>query len=120
MSHIVTVETQIRDPVALAAACSRLQLAPPQQRTVRLYSGAASGLAVELPGWKYPVVCDVAQGRLQFDNYGGEWGAQSQLDRLLQAYAVEKTRIEARRRGHTVTEQPLADGSIRLTVQVGG
>jgi hypothetical protein len=38
----------------------------------------------------------------------------------LQAYAVEKTKIEARRKGHAVTEQQLADGSIKLTVQVGG
>jgi hypothetical protein len=119
MSHIVTVETQVRDPVALTAACLRLQLPPPQQRTVRLYSGAASGWAVELPGWKYPAVCDVAHGRLQYDNYNGEWGHQSHLDRLLQAYAIEKTRLEARRRGHSVTEQSLPDGSIRLTVQVG-
>jgi hypothetical protein len=120
MSHIVTIETQVRDPVALTAACLRLQLPPPQPRTVRLYSGTASGLAVELPGWEYPVVCDVNQGRLQFDNFGGQWGAQSQHDRLLQSYAIEKTRLEARRRGHTITEQSLADGSIRLTVQVGG
>ena len=35
-------------------------------------------------------------------------------------YAVEKARIEARRQGHSVTEQPLADGSIKLTIQVGG
>ncbi len=120
MSHIVTVETQIRDPVALTAACLRLQLPPPQRRTVRLYSGTASGLAVELPGWKYPVVCDVTQGRLRFDNYGGQWGNQSELDRLLQAYAIEKVRVEARRRGHTIMEQSLSDGSIRITLQVGG
>ena len=119
MSHIVTVETQIRDPAALAAACSRLQLAPPQQRSVQLFSSTATGLAVDLPGWKYPVVCDITQGRVQFDNYHGQWGAQSQLDRLLQAYAAEMILLEARRRGHTITEQSLADGSIRLTVQVG-
>jgi hypothetical protein len=34
--------------------------------------------------------------------------------------AVEKARIEARKRGHQVIEQALADGSIRLTIQVGG
>jgi hypothetical protein len=47
------------------------------------------------------------------------WGDKRELDRFLQAYAVEKARIEARRQGHTVTEQSLADGSIKLTVQVG-
>jgi hypothetical protein len=48
------------------------------------------------------------------------WGEQQHLDRFLQAYAVEKARSEARRQGHTVTEQSLADGSIKLIVQVGG
>ena len=47
-------------------------------------------------------------------------GPPHQLDRFVQTYAVEKTRLEARRRGHTVAEQSLADGSIKLTVQVGG
>jgi hypothetical protein len=34
--------------------------------------------------------------------------------------AVEKAKIEARKRGHSVFEQPLADGSIKLTIQVAG
>ena len=38
----------------------------------------------------------------------------------MQAYACEKAKIEARRRGHSVVEQPLADGSIRLSIRVGG
>jgi hypothetical protein len=80
----------------------------------------AEGLAVELPGWHYPLVCEIASGNLKFDNYGGAWGDQKELNRFLQAYAVEKSRIEAHRQGHTVTEQPLTDGSIKLTIQVAG
>jgi len=34
--------------------------------------------------------------------------------------AFEQTKIEARRKGYSVSEQSLADGSIKLTVQVGG
>ena len=60
------------------------------------------------------------QAKLKFDNYGGAWGDQKELDRFLQAYAIEKTRIEARKKGYTVTEQSLKDGSIKLTVQVTG
>lgn len=48
------------------------------------------------------------------------WGKQAELDRFLQAYAVEKAKLEARKHGHTVTEQSLMDGSIKLVVQVGG
>ena len=48
------------------------------------------------------------------------WGEQQHLDQFVQAYTVEKAKIEARRRGNTCTEQQLADGSIKLTVNIGG
>lgn len=120
MSHIVTIQTQVRDPVAVAAACQRLGLPQPVQGRFRLFSGEVAGLGVELPGWRYPVVCQTETGEVKFDNFEGRWGEQRQLDAFLQGYAVEKTKLEARRRGHSVIEQPLADGSIKLTVQVGG
>ncbi len=120
MSHIVTIKTEIRDPVALAAACGRLDLAQPVEGEARLFSGRAQGLIVNLPGWRYPVVVDMVARQVRYDNYEERWGAQSELDRLLQAYAVEKGKLEARRAGHSVTEQSLADGSIKLTIQVGG
>jgi hypothetical protein len=55
-----------------------------------------------------------------YDNYEGRWGDQQHLDSFLQNYAVEKARIEARKQGHTMTEQKLADGSVKLTINVGG
>lgn len=120
MSHVVTVKSEIRDPAALRAACQRLRLAEPVYETVRLFSAEATGWAVRLPEWRFPVVCHTDTGQVEFDNYNQHWGKQVELDRLLQSYAVEKTRIEARRRGHQVTEPQLADGSIKLTVNVGG
>jgi hypothetical protein len=120
LSHIVTIQTEVRDAAAIQAACRRMQLAPPVQGKTQLFSGEAEGWAVRLPDWQYPVVCDTVCGRLRFDNFSGRWGEQKHLDRFLQAYAVEKTKIEARRKGHTVVEQPLPDGSIKLTVQVAG
>lgn len=120
MSHIVEIHAEIRDPTAVAAACQRLNLPAPVEGTTHLYSGPVTGLAIQLRGWKYPVVCDLSTGRLQYDNFQGRWGSDQELHRLQQAYAVEKTRLEARRQGHTLTEQPLEDGSIRLTIQVAG
>ena len=61
-----------------------------------MFSGSATGLLVKLPGWHYPVVVDTASGETKFDNYNQAWGKQSELDKLLQAYAVEKATIEAR------------------------
>jgi hypothetical protein len=52
MSHIVTIQIKVHDPVAVTAACQRLNLAAPVQGTVRLFSGEATGLIVRLPGWQ--------------------------------------------------------------------
>jgi hypothetical protein len=120
MSHIVHIQSQIRDPVALAAACVRLGLSQPVAGTARLFAGEASGLLVNLPGWKYPAVIDLANGSIAHDTYNGAWGDARELDRLLQVYAVEKCRIEARRAGQHLSESVLADGSIRLSISAGG
>ena len=120
MSHIVQIKTEVRDGIAVQAACQRLGLDAPVAGTVTLFATEATGLLVRLPGWIYPVVFDTRSGQVRFDNYGGRWGEQVQLDRFLQAYAVEKATLEARRKGHSVTEQTLDNGSIKLTVKVGG
>ena len=120
MSHVVQIQAQVKDAAAVRAACQRLGLPPPVQGTTKLFSGEVTGLAVRLPDWVYPVVCDTETGQIRYDDFGGRWGAREHLDRFLQAYACEKAKIEARRRGHQYTEQTLADGSIKLTIQVNG
>ena len=120
MSHIVSITTEVRDEAAVQSACQRLHLPQATRGTFELYSSTETGLGIELPHWKYPVVANTETGQLRFDNYNGRWGAQEFLDQFLQMYAVERAKIEARRKGHTVSEQSLSDGSIKLTVQVGG
>ena len=116
MSHIVSVKTEVRDTSAVNAACRRLGLPEPVHGTAQLFSGQATGLLVKLPGWLYPVICEVQTGVLRYDNYEGRWGEQERLDRFVQAYAVERAKLEARKKGYAVSEQPLEDGSIRLQI----
>jgi hypothetical protein len=111
LSHIVTVNTEIRDHTAVAAACRRHALPEPAQGTAQLYSGQVSGLLVRLPAWLYPVVIDTATGTIRFDNFGGAWGEEKHLHRLLRAYAVERPRGEARKKCYATTETSLAEGS---------
>ena len=59
----------------------------------------SKGLPCKLPDWDYPAVANLATGELAYDNFNGYWGDRKELDRLLQAYAVEKCRIEARKQG---------------------
>ena len=120
MSHVVKIETQIRDINAIRQSCVHLQLETPVHGTFELYNSTETGWAVNLRDWKYPVVCKVETGEVAYDNYENRGGDQKRLDELIQRYAVEKTKIEARRKGHSVTEQKLDDGSVKLTVGMGG
>jgi hypothetical protein len=120
LSHVVEIKTEIRDEAAVKAACVRLQIPTPEHKTVRLFNATATGLCVQLPGWSYPVVANLATGQLQYDDYNGHWGEQKHLNSFLQGYAVEKAKIEAHKKGHRVSETRLQDGSIRVTVRVGG
>jgi hypothetical protein len=120
VSHIVTIETEVRDRAAVAAACRRLGLAEPVTGTARPFEGETTGLLVKLPGWLYPAVVEAATGRIRYDNFERGWGDPAQLGRFVQAYSLEKAKIEAHKRGHSVSERALADGSVKLTVAVGG
>ena len=120
MSHIVSIKTQVRDTAGVAAACRRLTLPEPVHGTARLYSGQATGLLVQLPGWHYPAIIETATGTVRYDNYNGAWGDANQLHRFIQAYVVEQARIEARKKSYLTTEQSLADGSILVDIEVRG
>ena len=66
------------------------------------------------------MVANLQTGQLQYDNYNGHWGEQKYLNSFLQGYAVEKAKIEARKKGHMCSETRLEDGSIKVTIRVGG
>ncbi|TWU59939.1 hypothetical protein Poly51_02120 [Rubripirellula tenax] len=120
MSHVVQIKTQVRDAAAVRAGCFRLGLDEPVEGELKLFSETVRGLGVQLRDWRYPVVFDLTTGESKYDNYQGRWGRQGRLDEFLQAYAVEKTKIEARRKGYSVAEHRLADGSIKVSLTVGG
>jgi hypothetical protein len=119
MSHIVSIQTQIRDRAAVEAACTRLHWPAPVQDTFRLFTNYVEGLGVQAPRWRYPIVCDLTNGHLHYDNFEGRWGEPVHLDQFKQAYAIEKAKLEARRQGRSVTETPLSDGSVQLVIELG-
>lgn len=120
MSHVVTIKTEVRDPMAVAAACRRRNLPNPVRAAHQLYQTTVEGWGVQLPDWRYPVICQTDTGQLHFDDFKGRWGNPQHLDLFLQAYAVERATLEARRQGHAVIEQALPDGCIKLTISGGG
>jgi len=56
MSHIVRIQTQLKDAAATRVACQRLNLPAPVQGKTKLFSGEVAGLAIQLPDWVYRVV----------------------------------------------------------------
>ena len=120
MSHIIPIRTEVRDRLAVERACSRRGLAAPEGGEADVCGTWETGLLVRLEGWEFPAVRDLASGTVECDNYEGHWGAAGRLDAFLQAYAVEKATLEARRRGHSVVEQRLPGGSVKLVSGLAG
>lgn len=118
MSHIVQIKTQVNDEMAVRAACLRLKWEEPTFGDFRVFSVNRTGLGIKAPGWQFPIVCNLQTGAVDYDNYNGHWGEQAQLDHFIQAYTIEKARLEAQKMGHSVYEEVLADGSVKLTVTV--
>jgi len=54
LSHVVSVQTRVHDPAAIAAACQRLGLAAPVQGTTHFTAakrpGSSCGFRLEVPG----------------------------------------------------------------------
>ena len=119
MSHIAVIKVEIRDLEAIKSACRRLNLKEPVLGTATIFKTEIEGVIVELPGWIYPVCCVLETGEIKFDHYNQQWGDEKHLHRFVQMYGVEKASLEARRKGYSVIETPLSDGSIKLTVNVG-
>jgi hypothetical protein len=124
MSHISKIELEVKDLGTLGQACRRLGLELIKgQRTFKWF-GAEDGKcdhAIKVPGSTYEIgVLKVDNGfGLQCDYYDPAIGkAVGQNGGLLkQAYAVERTKVEARRKGYTVIEKATPQG-IRLQVQI--
>lgn len=139
MSHVATIEVKVSDKEALAAAAERLGgVFHEGQKTYRWYgtfvgdSPMPAGMtmadlgkcdhAISFPQASYEVGVrknEDGSYTLAWD-YWGQGGLAPilggpQAPKLVQAYAAEKLKQEARRLGHAVeSETTLQDGTVRL------
>lgn len=84
--------------------------------TAQIYSQTRTGELFSLPGWNYKL-CVTDDGELVYDNYQGNWGNQSTLDKVIQD-CVRKT-ITAAARKHGFKETKTAqdeDGRLVVTL----
>lgn len=102
MSHTMNIAIELHDRQALEAACQRLGLAL-EEGKYKLYSSIEEGIAIFLPGWKYPALVK-NDGTVAYDNYGGRWGKIEEMNKLRAFYGLEKAKIEARKKGYCLYE----------------
>ena len=119
MSHTVDMQVDLRDAAALEKACKRLKISfDKEEKNVKLYSTTEQGMAVQLDGWRYPIVIR-KDGTIKADNFNGSWGKEEKLRELQAVYGLEKAKIEANRKGYQTTESLDKDGNFKLTIFVG-
>lgn len=123
MSHISKIQLEVKDLGILAQACRKLKLEFVRgQGSFKWYGNEAPcDHAIKVPGADYEIGVIERDGRyeLNCDFYDRtlETVIGKQGGHLKQAYAVEKTKIEARKKGYSVMERQLKTG-IRLHVRI--
>jgi hypothetical protein len=118
MSHIASIDIELKDIEALKEACKRLNIKFENVENYKFYDGTRkSGLAIHLPNSKYPMVLD-NNGKAYFDNYNGRWGDLAELDKVKDHYGLELTKRQAKVKGYTFYERKTQDGKIQLVVNV--
>jgi hypothetical protein len=123
MSHISKIELEIKEIAVLKQACRKLGLEFVQnQKTFKWYGKASPcSHAIKVPGASYEIGVIEQDGRYElncdFYDRNIEKALGHRGGRLKQAYAVSKTKTEARRKGYSVIERN-TDTGIRLHVKL--
>ena len=123
MSHISKIELEVRDLGILGQACSRLGLELFKNRKTFKWYGqeAPCDHSVKVPGADYEIGVINKGGSYELNCDYYDKNLEKVIGRkgglLKQAYAAEKTRIEARKKGYSVIERQTETG-IRLHVRI--
>ena len=116
MSHTAQIAADYSQPDALAAAVKKLGGHMGGHGTHCLFASRETGVAIILPGWRYPIVVRANQ-TLAYDDFNGAWGNVADLDRLHEEYSWALTEIAAKNLGWQ-TER--TDEGVRVYHPSGG
>lgn len=123
MSHISKIELKVRDLGILGQACTRLGLKLIKgQQTFKWYGqDAQCDHAIRVPGANYEIGVLNKGGIYELNCDFYDRNMEKVIGRngglLRQAYAVEKTKIEARKKGYSILERQTENG-IRIHVRI--
>jgi len=104
MSHTVRLELKVKDKDLFKSVALKKGYRVKENARVKFFSTSHKGMAVYLPGWKYPVVI-TEDGTITYDNYDGNWGDKKFLDDLMQSYSRELVIKKALERGYFLLQE---------------
>ena len=123
MSHISKIELEVKDLSALKQACHALNLEFCAHQEQFQWYGRPSQCqhAIKVPGARYEIGVVKANNAWELNCDYYDTAIEKTIGRqggwLKQAYAVAKTRIEARKKAYTVVERKTPTG-VRLHVRL--
>lgn len=119
MSHIATIKVAFTEIAYIESACAQVGATFDRTiQTVTLFgSQKVTGRAVQLDGWKYPVVISPNGREVSYDNYNGRWGDITKLNQFKAAYSTAITLAEFNADPDltSIRRTTLADGTIVVT-----
>lgn len=111
MSHLVTIQTEIRNTRAAQLAAARAG------GTIHNLATGDQTFNIALPGAYGHLSADTRTGKMSLDSDNlHNPRTKAAVDRFLDYYAAELIKLTAAAEGQTVLETELPDGSIRLEV----
>lgn len=123
MSHISKIELEVKDLNILSQACTRLQLKFIRGQTKFKWFSQSSSCdhAIKIPGANYEIGVVKHNNRYDLNCDFYDRNIEKVIGKnggfLKQAYAVEKTKVEARKKGYSVLEKK-TDTGIRLHIRL--
>lgn len=138
MSHLATVNSELRDSAAIKAAAKALGLVVVENARARFFFGTSEllDLVIPLPGrydlglkrtnnGSYELIADeeLIGGRSGTDGFGrGDAGRKllgEDCRRLKVEYAFAVLQAQARKRGQSIRRENLENGKVRVTISGG-
>lgn len=124
MSHLSTVDTEFRDAVALQRAVEAMGFKWEKNGQCRFWNDQTErcDFVIRLPGpYDIGVMrADTDSGKLELraDLHAGHVAKAvgSGFARLKQIYAVEKLKLEAKKKMKTIRQRTLQDGTIEMII----
>lgn len=117
MSHIVTIQTELKNKESIQEVCKALNVQYLGQKTTKYYNTTKSGIAVQFRNWKYPVTIQ-ENGSVYFDNYQGSWGNKKDLDAFINEYSLVETVGKLKKKNLRYEVQRLKNNEIKIEVMI--